>query len=318
MRVVFLGTPEFSVPSLQALIASADFEVRAVLTQPDRPAGRSRKLKASPVKSVAESASIPVLQPKRLRQELDSVIPALLDLGPFDIGVVVAYGQILPPRFLELPQQGCLNIHASLLPRWRGAAPIQRAIMAGDTESGVCLMRMEEGLDTGPVYSRERVRIEPTTTGGELHNRLAALGAELLIRDLSEILNGNLKAETQPTEGVTYASKLEKEEAYLCWHRPAFELDRLIHAFDPFPGAVTAWRQDRLKLFDSTPVQMELGDKIAGQVITVDEDSFTVQCSDGALKIGAAQLPGRKRLSAREFLRGSDLHVGEILAGIED
>jgi methionyl-tRNA formyltransferase len=312
MNVIFFGTPSFSVSSLQALLDMPGVSVRAVVTQPDRPSGRGGLVKASPVKELAMRHSIPVLQPTSLRKELDSFQAQLASCGPLDVGIVIAFGQILPKAVLGIPRAGCVNIHASLLPRWRGAAPIQRAILAGDTETGVCLMQMDEGLDTGGVYSREPVQIGRSDTAQTLHDTLAALGARLLARDLPLIVSGKLSAAPQPAEGVTYAHKIEPAEGCLDWTKGADELDRAIRALSPHPGAFTFWRGSRLKLLlSSVAPGGSVKDAAPGTVAAAYSDTITVACGAGSLAISQLQLAGKRQMSSGEFLRGTPISPGE-------
>ena len=304
MRIVFAGTPDFAVPALEALVA-AGHDVAAVLTQPDRPAGRGLAAAASPVKQAAVRRGIPVLQPATLKT------PAAQDelraLAP-DALVVAAYGLILPQAILDIPRLGAINIHASLLPRWRGAAPIQRALLAGDRETGVSIMRMEAGLDTGPVLLREALPILPEDTAGTLHDRLAALGARLVVAALDGLARGTLVAAPQPVDGVTYAAKLEKHEARIDWTRPAVQIERQVRAFNPFPGATARVRGIELKVWRAAPAD---GTGEPGAVIAIDARGIVVAAGSGALRLESLQRAGGKRLSARDFLRGFPLAVGE-------
>lgn len=249
LRVIFYGTPTFSTEVFRALLAAPEYSVPLVVTQPDRPAGRGKKLQASPVKELAIEHDIPLIQPGNIKKNLDAFLSEASTFGPFDVGVVVAFGQILPTQVLQLPTHGCINIHASLLPRWRGAAPIQRAIMAGDEETGVCLMQMEAGLDTGGVFSSVTTRISPEDNAGSLHDRLSTLGAKLLVEDLARIVAGNLSATPQPKDGVTYAHKIEKEEASINWDQEASILENFVRGLAPWPGAFTTLGKHRLKIF---------------------------------------------------------------------
>lgn len=315
MNILFFGTPDFSVPTLRALIRMPGVSVKAVFTQPDRPSGRGGHLTQSPIKQVANEHSIPVIQPQSLRKEFASIRPNLDALGTIDLGIVIAYGQILPQEVLDYPRHGCVNIHASLLPRWRGAAPIQRSIEAGDAETGVCLMKMEKGLDTGAVYSESRIPILVTDTGGSLHDRLAHLGAELLARDLEAIASGALKAIPQANDGVTYAHKLSSEEALIKWDRPAEEIVRSIRAFAPWPGSFTMWRGKRLKiLLAKRGLSTPSPSTPPGTILYGYGDRFEIACGESSsLLVTEVQIEGKKRMSASEFLRGSSLPPGEIL-----
>ena len=296
MRLVFAGTPEFSVPSLHACLASGA-EVVAVYTQPDRPAGRGRKPAPSPVKQAALAAGIALRQPETLRDPAEQA--ALAALAP-DLMVVVAYGLILPRKVLALPRLGCWNVHASLLPRWRGAAPIQRAILAGDRETGVDLMQMEAGLDTGPVLLERRTPIEPDDTGGTLHDRLAALGAEVLAEGLARVLRGEtLPANPQAAEGATYAHKLEKSEAKLDWSEPAEVLARKVRAFDPWPVAEAPLRGERVRIWSAVAVP---GRAAPGEIFATHRDAIDVGTGDGLLRIRELQREGGRRVAVRDWL----------------
>ena len=301
MKVVFMGTPDFSVPVLEALV-EAGHEVVAVYCQPPRPAGRGKKETPTPVHRRAAELGLPVRHPVSLKGAEAQAGFAALDA---DVAVVVAYGLILPQAVLDAPRYGCLNIHASLLPRWRGAAPIHRAIMAGDAETGICIMQMEAGLDTGPVLLREATPIGPEETTGQLHDRLSQMGARLIVEALAR-LHG-LSPETQPEAGVTYAAKIDKAEAGVDWSRPATEVDRLIRGLSPFPGAWTQHDGQRIKL---------LGARLAdgsGAPGTVLDDALTVACGTGAVQLLRLQRAGRGAQDAAEFLRGSPLPKGTML-----
>jgi methionyl-tRNA formyltransferase len=298
VRLVFAGTPEFSVPCLEACRASGA-EVVAVYTQPDRPAGRGRKLTPSPVKQAALAAGIAVEQPESLKPA--DVQQRLADYRP-DLLVVVAYGLILPRKVLAIPRLGCWNVHASLLPRWRGAAPIQRAILAGDRESGVDLMQMEAGLDTGPVLLERRTPIGRDDTGGSLHDRLAMLGAEVLAAGLRRTLAGEvLVATPQPEDGVTYAHKLEKAEARLDFSRPAPELERQVRAFDPWPVAEGEIAGEPLRIWAARAIELD-HHAVPGRVLAAGRDGIDLACGTGALRVTAVQRAGGKRIGAVDYL----------------
>jgi methionyl-tRNA formyltransferase len=294
MRIIFMGTPDFSVPVLDALVG-AGHEIAAVYCQPPRPAGRGKKDRPSPVQNRAEALGLEVRYPVSLKSADEQAAFAALNA---DIAVVVAYGLILPQAILDAPRLGCLNIHASLLPRWRGAAPIHRAIMAGDTQTGVCIMQMEAGLDTGPVLLRETVDIGAHETTGGLHDRLSELGAASIVQALDQL--GQLTAQVQPNDGVTYAAKIDKSEARVDWSKPATEVDRLIRGLSPFPGAWCDVAGERVKLLASTHAH---GDAAPGTVL----DGFTIACGAGAVTITRAQRQGKKAMSAEDVLRGLDL-----------
>jgi len=290
MRVVFMGTPEFSVPVLAAL--AAHHQVVAVYSQPPRPAGRGKKDRPTPVHMRALELGLPVRTPLNFRAEEDRA--AFAALGA-DVAVVVAYGLILPQALLDAPRHGCLNIHASLLPRWRGAAPIHRAIMAGDTETGLCIMQMEAGLDTGPVLLRATTPIGATETTGALHDRLSEMGARLILEALDRL--DTLTPEPQPETGVTYAAKIDKAEARIDWTRPAADLVRQVNGLSPFPGAWCLAGEERLKLLRAAPAS---GSGTPGQVL----DGFTVACGSGALEVLEAQREGKRPMPATEVLKG--------------
>jgi methionyl-tRNA formyltransferase len=292
MKIVFMGTPEFSVPVLEAL--HRRHEIVAVYCQPPRPAGRGKADRPSPVQARAEALGMPVRHPVSLRNE--EAVRDFSALGA-DVAVVVAYGLILPQAVLDAPRLGCLNIHASLLPRWRGAAPIHRAIMAGDRETGVCIMQMEAGLDTGPVLLREAVAIGAEETTAELHDRLSALGARLIVEALDRL---PMPTTPQPAEGVTYAAKIDKAEARVDWSRPAVEVDRLIRGLSPFPGAWTEVNGERVKLLRS---RLAEGTGFPGQVL----GGFTVACGEAAVEVLEAQREGKRPMPAAEVLRGLNL-----------
>ncbi len=306
MRVAFAGTPEFAAAALEAILA-AGYEVPLVLTQPDRPAGRGMALQASPVKQVALKHGLPVHQPEKLRTP--EAQQPLQDVAA-DVLVVAAYGLILPQVVLDMPRLGCVNIHASLLPRWRGAAPIHRAIEAGDAETGITLMQMDAGLDTGPMLLEARLPILPQDTTGSLHDKLASMGAELIVQGLKQLEQGGLTATPQPEEGVTYAAKIGKAEAELNWQRSAQELDRAIRAFNPFPGASSKLGETVLKIWEAQPVDAS---GPAGQVLAVGPEGIVVACGSGALRLTRLQKPGGKRLPAADFLRGTPVVVGAQL-----
>ena len=298
LRLVFAGTPEFSVPCLEACRASGA-EVVAVYTQPDRPAGRGRRLTPSPVKQAALATGLAVEQPESVKPA--EVQQGLADYRP-DLLVVVAYGLILPRKVLAIPRLGCWNVHASLLPRWRGAAPIQRAILAGDRESGVDLMRMEAGLDTGPVLLERRTPISRDDTGGSLHDRLSMLGADVLAEGLRRTLAGETLAATpQPEDGVTYAHKLDKTEARLDFNRAAIELERQVRAFDPWPVAEGEIAGEALRIWAAHVLE---GDHAAapGSVLAAGRDGIDIACGQGALRITAVQRAGGKRIGTTDYL----------------
>ncbi|WP_439426433.1 methionyl-tRNA formyltransferase [Stenotrophomonas sp. T8] len=306
MRIVFAGTPEFAVSSLRA--AARHHEVVAVYTQPDRPAGRGRGLAPSPVKLEAVARGIPVYQPESLKDE--AAQQQLRDLQP-DLMVVVAYGLILPKAVLAIPTHGCWNVHASLLPRWRGAAPIQRAIQAGDAKTGVCLMQMEAGLDTGPVLLHQELPIAATDTGGQLHDKLAELGAQVLSDGLG-LLRAGIKpiARPQPEQGVTYAHKLDKAEARLDWAQGADVLARTVRAFNPWPIAEATLSGERVRIHGAVALDAAHG-QAPGTVLAASRDGIDIACGQGALRLRTLQREGGKAITAADYLNARrDLRVG--------
>ncbi|MFZ5964093.1 methionyl-tRNA formyltransferase [Thalassococcus sp. BH17M4-6] len=301
MRVIFMGTPEFSVPVLEAL-APAGHEIRAVYCQPPRPAGRGKKDRPTPVHQRAVQMGLPVRHPVSLKSAEEQAAFAELQA---DVAVVVAYGLILPQPVLDAPRLGCLNIHASLLPRWRGAAPIHRAILAGDARTGICIMQMEAGLDTGPVLLRRETEIGAEETTGALHDRLSALGAETVVQALAGI--DTLTPVLQPDDGVTYAAKIEKAEAAVDWTRPAVEVDRQIRGLSPFPGAWSMIDGERVKLLGS---RLASGEGAPGLVL---DDALTIACGDGAVQVTRAQRAGKGAQPADVFLRGMPVPAGTVI-----
>jgi len=303
LDIIFMGTPEFAATSLAAVI-EAGHRVRAVYTQPPRPAGRGHKIQPSPVQALAERQRLPVHHPASLRSaEAQAEFAAL----GADVAVVAAYGLILPKAVLAAPHFGCVNVHASLLPRWRGAAPIQRAILAGDRETGVTIMQMDEGLDTGPMLLREAIPIAPDTTAGQLHDRLAALGARMIVTALARI--ESLVPRPQPSDGVTYAAKLSRDEGWLDWRKPAAFLERQVRAFDPWPGAYLELRGERVRVLRAALAT----NADAAAPGTVLDGTPTVACADGGLRLLRLQRPGRAALDAAEFMRGFALPPGTVL-----
>tara|TARA_B110000977_G_scaffold129798_1_gene165542 strand:- start:2279 stop:3178 length:900 start_codon:yes stop_codon:yes gene_type:complete len=294
MRIIFMGTPDFSVPVLDALV-DAGHDVVAVYSQPPRPAGRGKKDRPSPVQARAQALGLAVCHPVSLR---DADAQAEFAAFNADVAVVVAYGLILPQIVLDAPRMGCLNIHASLLPRWRGAAPIHRAIMAGDAQTGVCIMQMEAGLDTGPVLLREAMDIGAAETTGVLHDRLSQMGAELIVQAITQL--GDLSPQVQPDDGVTYAAKIDKAEARVDWNRPTVEVDRQIRGLSPFPGAWCMVGDERVKLLAS---RIADGLDAAGTVM----NGFTIACADGAVAVTRVQRAGKTAMDADQALLGLDL-----------
>ena len=315
MRVAFAGTPEFARVALARIVA-AGFDVPLVLTQPDRPAGRGMKVVASPVKTFALERGIAVAQPQGLRLDGRYVADAragersLAAAAP-DVIVVAAYGLLLPPWLLALPRHGCVNIHASLLPRWRGAAPIQRAIEAGDRSTGVTIMQMDAGLDTGPMLLAEEVAIGADESAGALQARLAVLGGELIVRALADIADGRLDATPQPEDGVSYAAKIGKAEATIDWHAPAAAIERKLRAFDPAPGARSVLAGEAITCWRGV---VRAGSGTPGTVVAVERDSLVVACSEGLLSLTELQRAGGRRMPAAALLRGWTPPVGACFA----
>jgi methionyl-tRNA formyltransferase len=305
MRLIFAGTPAFAAVALEALVQSAH-QIALVLTQPDRPAGRGMKMVSSEVKQLALSHGLSVLQPATLRDA--DVVHSIASLGA-DAMIVAAYGLILPPEVLSVFQYGCINIHASVLPRWRGAAPIQQALLAGDRETGVSIMRMEEGLDTGPVFTIERIRIESRDTSSTLHDKLAALGARTIVRALAGIESGSLQAEPQSVGGITYAHKITREQARIDWKLPAVELDRAVRAFNPFPAAFSFFDEQVVKIWDAEIASGSSAEP--GEIIAVSDMGIVVACGSGALCLTRLQRSGGKQLPVAEFLRGFPVRPGQ-------
>lgn len=315
MRLAFAGTPEFARVAL-ATLHQAGFEIVLVLTQPDRPAGRGQHVQPSAVKAWAVQRGLMVIQPHGLRLDgryADDAAAArdALEAARIDAMVVAAYGLILPEWVLALPPLGCLNIHASLLPRWRGAAPIHRAIQAGDAQTGITVMQMDEGLDTGPMLLAETLDIRDDDTTGSLHDRLAVLGGRLIVEALELAACGGLRATPQPAEGVTYAKKIDKAEAFVDWRSDAVCVAQHIRALNPAPGAVTQWRGEAVKLWHALACAAGADAQAPGTVIHVSADAITVACGSGAVRLTELQRPGGKRLSAAQFLQGQSMQVGE-------
>ena len=308
MKVIFAGTPDFAAAALKA-IAAAGFEIPLVLTQPDRPKGRGMQLTPSPVKQAALELGLRVAQPEKLRNNAEAL--QMLKEVDADVMVVAAYGLILPQDVLDTPKHGCLNIHASLLPRWRGAAPIQRAIEAGDAETGVCIMQMDIGLDTGDVVREHRYAIQPTDTANEVHDALMNLGAVAIVADLQQLkTEGRLKSVKQPEEGVTYAQKLSKEEARINWNESAAAIERKIRAFNPVPAAWVEYQGKPMKIWRAEVVEQR---GRAGEVLSCSADGLVVACGENALKITELQPSGCKRMPIAAFAAGHKIEVGTVL-----
>jgi methionyl-tRNA formyltransferase len=311
-RVVFMGTPKFALPALEALAST--HEIVGVVTQPDRPARRGKSLTPSPVKQIALERGLPLMQPRSLREP--EAFAQLAAWQP-EVIVVAAFGQILRQDVLDLPPHGCLNVHASLLPRWRGAAPVAAAILAGDTTTGVTIMKMDAGLDTGPILKRsEPVAIKPDETRERLEDRLAQLGAELLVKTLDAYLRGSLQPQPQPEEGVTYARQLRKEDGLLDWSRPAVELDRQVRAYNPWPGAYTFWQGQQLKIVQAAPQPAWRGETPPGTVVAL-ADGVAVATGEGALHLLQVQLAGKRPMSMAAFICGQRECVGSRFGATE-
>jgi len=308
LAVAFAGTPDFALPALDAIAASRH-RLTVIYTQPDRPAGRGRRLAASPVKERGLALGLPIRQPETLR---DAAAPAALAAFAPDLLVVVAYGLLLPPAILRLPRLGCINIHASLLPRWRGAAPVARAIMAGDASTGVCIMRMETGLDTGPVMLRHEVAIGARETAGELQARLAAEGAQLIVPALDALAAGSAVFEPQDPAGATYARKLQKSEARLSWREPAEVLERRVRALNPWPIAETSLDGAQLRIYEACAVPAQSG-SVPGTILQADADGIVVMTGEQALAVRRLQLPGRRVVPAIDLANARRL-VGLVLS----
>jgi methionyl-tRNA formyltransferase len=299
VRIVFAGTPDFAATALKALL-EADYNLVGVYSQPDRPAGRGRKLMPSPVKQVALDAGIPVFQPVSLKPE--DAQQELAALKP-DVMIVAAYGLILPKAVLDIPTHGCLNIHASLLPRWRGAAPIQRAIAAGDAETGITIMQMDEGLDTGDMLLKTSTPIHADDTGGSLHDRLADMGGKAIVEALVQLANSELAPEPQNDADANYAHKLSKEEGHIDWSCSALEIERRIRAFNPWPGTFTDLGEQRIRLHQASALDQS-SDKLPGTVISREREGVEVACGTGTLKVTSVQLPGSKAQSISDLING--------------
>ena len=306
MRIIFAGTPDFAAHNLKALLTT-EHTICAVYTQPDRRAGRGRKLTKSPVKQVALDNNIPVEQPENFKQQSDK---DTLTAYQADLIIVVAYGLILPQAILNSPALGCINIHASLLPRWRGAAPIQRAILAGDNKTGICIMQMEAGLDTGPVIARAQCLIYDDDTAQQLHDRLAQLGGETLLNSLPNLTTLQAQAENQHHELSTYAKKLQKTEADINWENTAKAIVRQVHAFNPWPVAQTKWKQKTLRIWSAEEADTPHS-AAPGQVIKVDKKGIDIACGQGSLRMTVVQLGGKRAMPVNDFLNANVLSTGE-------
>ncbi len=301
LRIAFAGTPEFAAISLEGLIKNSQHELVAVFTQPDRPAGRGRKIQKSAVKEVAELHNIAVLQPHSFNSS--ETLEALRNLE-LDLLIVVAYGQILPRAILDTPRLGCINVHGSLLPRWRGAAPIQRAIEEGDAQSGITIMQMAESLDSGPMYSKTSCNIDQTDTSQTLHDKLANLGAQCLLETLSAIASGSTKLEAQDESQVTYASKLTKAEAEIDWSEPASSIQRKIRAFNPFPVSFTELFDQKVRVWEAEVIQSD-HNETTGTINKISRNGIDIVANEGLLRIKTLQLPGKRKVSVSDFLNAN-------------
>ena len=310
MRVIFMGTPDFAVGTLQALLES-DHEVAAVVTQPDKPKGRGKAMQFTPVKEVAVEANIPVLQPTKVREE--QVVEELRTYSP-DVIVVVAFGQLIPKSILEMPKYGCVNVHASLLPKYRGAAPIQWAVIDGEKKSGVTTMQMDEGLDTGDMLLTEEVMLDPQETGGSLFDKLSKVGAQLLLKTLDALEDGSVTPQKQPAESTTaYAAMLNKKMGEINWNQSAVQIERLVRGLNPWPSAYTHLAGKTLKIWKTTIHPSDGVKREPGCVLMMDKKHFGVQTGEGILEIQELQLEGKKRMTADAFLRGYQLEDGTRL-----
>lgn len=306
MRIIFAGTPDFAARALEALIKNGQHEIVLVLTQPDRPAGRGLKVSPSSVKTVAVSHGLPIYQPLNLKSA-DVQVP-LIEVEA-DLMIVAAYGLILPQRVLDIPRYGCINIHASLLPRWRGAAPIQRAILAGDNQTGITIMQMDAGLDTGDMLTMRSISIQIEDTSASLHDKLAECGAQLLVETLNHLPTYQAQRQPQPVEGITYAEKIRKEEAKINWGQPAEVVIRQIRAFNPHPGAYTEYEGQTLKLWQA---HLSSEEGPPGKILNVDKKGILVACQEGAITVTRLQKAGGKALGVAEFMAGFALQQGSF------
>lgn len=311
MRIVFIGTADIGGPSLEALVGARGHQLVSVVTQPDRPVGRRQELTPPPIKTLALRHHLPILQPEKIRAP--AALAEIRGLAP-DLIVVIAYGQILPKELLAMPPRGCINVHASLLPRWRGASPIQASLLAGDTETGVTTMLMDEGVDTGPMLLQERLPIAPDDNAGVLHDKLGRLGAELLLHTVAGVADGSLKSTPQPAEGATYAPKIKKEDGLVDWKLPAQQLINRLRAFTPWPGLFTFLTNERgRRMLKIWLASVESSAGAGGVVARADERGIAIGTGEGLLLIHELQFEGGRRMSAAEFLRGHELATGTKL-----
>lgn len=309
MKIIFMGTPDFSVGTLEALI-EAGHEVVLAVTQPDKPKGRGKEMQFTPVKECAVEHGIPVFQPRKVREP--ECIEELKKYNA-DVCVVIAFGQILPKEILEMTPYGCINVHASLLPKYRGAAPIQWAVINGETVSGVTTMQMDEGLDTGDMLEKVEIVLDKNETGGSLHDKLAAAGAKLCVQTLEALSSGTLTPEKQGESTTEYARMLDKKMGAVDWTRPAVEIERLIRGLNPWPSAYTDWNGKTMKIWEATVLEEKADAAEPGTIVNVTKNAFAVQTGEGLLQIDALQIPGKKRMEADAFLRGYQMKTGEIL-----
>lgn len=311
INVAFFGTPEFSAPSLKALINNPAYNVLLIVTQPDKPVGRGKKVKFSIIKEIAFKNNIPCLQPNNIKKEMTSFNDEFKKHN-IDVAVVLAFGQILPKKLLEIPKYGFINIHASLLPRWRGAAPIQHCILAGDKETGTCLMQMEEGLDTGPYYSSSKIPINQEDDAGIIHDSLSELSAKLIDSDLIKIINKEIAPTIQDDSLSTYASKILKEDEKISWNDSGKKIVNQIRAMSPYPGAYSLLNNKRLKIFKAKFMAEEQSEA-TGKILNLHKNRLEIACKDGVIFAYSVQLEGKRKMSIAEFANGSKIELGEIL-----
>ncbi len=312
-KVIFFGSPDFAIPSLKALFEMKGVEVVAVFTPPDKPAGRGKLVKKTPVKIFSEKHNIKVIQPIKIRKEWKSCLDELKEFGEIHVGVVAAYGHILTKEILDFPLMSCLNVHPSILPRWRGATPIHRPILNGEKETGVTLMKMDEGLDTGDIVCIEKIQITEKETFGSMHDKLAELGGQMLRENLFDFLANKFTLLPQDDSKSCYADKISKIDAQIDWSKTALQIDRQIRAFNPYPGAYTMLNGKRLKVLNSEPKDMILSPKKNATITLVDNDTLEVQCLDSILSINSVQIEGKRMMKVGEFLRGHNVSPGEVL-----
>lgn len=316
LRILFFGTPSFSTASLIALLSSSSFKVCGVVTQPDKPAGRGQSLQASPIKKLALERNLPVFQPPKIKGSESEFLDNIATLGEIDFAVVIAFGQILPQAILDYPKFACINIHASLLPRWRGAAPLQRAILAGDVETGVCIMKMEAGLDTGPVYSLAKTEISDLDTTSSLHDRLSEIGAKLLIETLPRIALESLQPLAQDEQGICYAEKIKPADLLLDWSQSSKNISLKIRTFSPKPGAYCFIEGKRLKILKADIATLCSSAEESGKILGISEQGIVVKTGDGTIALNEIQLEGKKAMLFSEFIRGYPELEGKRLLSV--